>query len=52
MRYGLVSHGEDRQKRLTVSVSPTPEIATASRGTGLGLPIVKGQVDMHSGRVA
>jgi len=28
-----------------------PEITTVDRGTGLGLPIVKGLVDMHGGRI-
>jgi len=30
----------------------TPEITTIDRGSGLGLPIVKGLVDMHGGRIA
>ena len=29
-----------------------PEITTIDRGSGLGLPIVKGLVDMHGGRIA
>src|SRR5258706_190804 len=28
-----------------------PDITSAERGTGLGLPIVKGLVDIHGGRV-
>ena len=28
-----------------------PDITTAERGSGLGLPIVKGLVDMHGGRI-
>jgi two-component system cell cycle sensor histidine kinase PleC len=31
--------------------SGRPEITTAQRGTGLGLQIVKGLVDMHGGRI-
>ena len=29
-----------------------PEVTTAQRGTGLGLPIVKGLADMHNARIA
>jgi len=29
----------------------TPEVTSAHRGSGLGLPIVKGLVDMHGGRI-
>jgi two-component system cell cycle sensor histidine kinase PleC len=29
-----------------------PEVTTPHRGSGLGLPIVKGLVDMHGGRIA
>jgi signal transduction histidine kinase len=29
-----------------------PEVTTPHRGSGLGLPIVKGLVDMHGGRIS
>jgi two-component system cell cycle sensor histidine kinase PleC len=32
--------------------SGKPEITTVDRGSGLGLPIVKGLVDMHGGHIA
>jgi two-component system cell cycle sensor histidine kinase PleC len=48
---GIGIGSEDRQTLFERFGQTEPEVTTASRGTGLGLPIVKGLVDLHGGHI-
>jgi two-component system cell cycle sensor histidine kinase PleC len=48
---GLGIAAEDQARLFDRFGQESPEVTTASRGTGLGLPIVKGLVDMHGGHI-
>jgi len=48
---GLGIAAEDQANIFERFGQGSPEVTTAERGSGLGLSIVKGLVDMHEGRL-
>jgi signal transduction histidine kinase len=48
---GVGIAAEDQANLFNQFGRANPQVTSAQRGTGLGLPIVKGLVDMHGGRI-